>query len=514
MMSNPTKTRISFFILIAALLIFINLMATSHYLMDDALITLRYSYNLGQIGSPVWNEADVHQPSMGYTTPLWMALNSIPAFFSGDRDLLITSARSISILALFAMAILIIREVDRVQISTPAKTAIIIGIFGQAGFAFHVNSAMETILFSCFVLLSVSSYIRYSTFTWAVVFGTLAFLTRPEGAIIVALLVAVHFFKGSPRGALAAGLGFGLVVLLLGLGILAYYGDILPNSLYVKQTSGISMASVRQTVFFIATLVFPYLAMSIYGAVVLKNRQSNLSLLSALALIGYFITVAPLMNVLGRYQWPSFVLLIYGSLPVFEHLIRNSRRYHWVVVALGASILITNVGNFLASNYFATTTGLSMKNLVELGKTMRPYRQADRWLVYHDAGAICYFSNWNCYDTIGLNNRAVAKDEIHLSDLLSFDTAAVVMQNIELSSSTAPEQMNRYKERYREVGYQYVDTYVTLREEKVREVGVMVFAKDEQSVRSMLTHANLQPNIDEQPFYDLYALARWIAKSR
>lgn len=139
----------------ALLLTSITFYATSDYLMDDALITLRYSYNFGQLGSPIWNEADIDNPSMGYTTPLWMILNAIPALFTSDRDALLTSARVIASVGLFVIIIIFSYDIAHRQIQLWAKLVLIVGIFGQAGFAFHVNSAMETILFSSLLLLTV-----------------------------------------------------------------------------------------------------------------------------------------------------------------------------------------------------------------------------------------------------------------------------------------------------------------------------------------------------------------------
>ena len=55
---------------------------TRFYVMDDALITLRYSFHLARHGRAIWNQADVTHPSLGYTTVLWMLLNAIPALLS------------------------------------------------------------------------------------------------------------------------------------------------------------------------------------------------------------------------------------------------------------------------------------------------------------------------------------------------------------------------------------------------------------------------------------------------
>lgn len=511
---NPTSRGVFLLLFLAIILTVIFLALTNNYLMDDALITLRYSYNLGQKGHPIWNEADIHSPSMGYTTTLWMALNAMPAIFTDKRDVLIYSARVLSFLALVLIVVVTCRDIENRDINTVAKMTLVAGIFGQAGFAFHVNSGMETILFSCLALLAITFHQKQPGSWLSFAFGGLSFLTRPEGALIIGILVLDHIRKWELRRAAGFAFGFSLVVIFLGISIYSYYGDWLPNSFYIKQGEGINLASIKQTAFFFATIALPFVAASLYGALVLRSSQSTIGLLAAFMLIGYHLTVAPLMNVLSRYQWPALVLMIYASLPAFETLFRQASRYRPAIIGVVLSFFIINIGNLLATTYFATTTGKAMSNLIQIGKAMEPYRRDNQWLVYHDAGAICYFSNWNCFDTIGLNNREVAKGELSLSDILKSDNAAVVMQNIDLMAPNATERANDFFEDHQGTGYHYVDTYIVLREGSNREFGVMVFAKDETAVRDMFANANLQPNLKPQAFFEIYSFARRVVKNR
>src|SRR5438046_2328930 len=81
-------------------LLFGGIYATRAYLMDDPLITLRYSLNLARHGHAIWNQADAAHPSLGYTTPLWMLLNAIPAFFTDNKDLLVGCCKLIGLIPL------------------------------------------------------------------------------------------------------------------------------------------------------------------------------------------------------------------------------------------------------------------------------------------------------------------------------------------------------------------------------------------------------------------------------
>src|SRR3954465_419881 len=74
--------------------------ATRAYLMDDALITLRYAFHLPRAGQAIWNPADAAHPSLGYTTVAWMLLNALPACFTANKDTLVLAARLLGLLPL------------------------------------------------------------------------------------------------------------------------------------------------------------------------------------------------------------------------------------------------------------------------------------------------------------------------------------------------------------------------------------------------------------------------------
>ena len=77
------------FLIFCILICSCGIYVTRHYYMDDALITLRYSYNFARFGIPIWNQADIKDPSMGYTSILWMGINTLPALFTNNKDILV-----------------------------------------------------------------------------------------------------------------------------------------------------------------------------------------------------------------------------------------------------------------------------------------------------------------------------------------------------------------------------------------------------------------------------------------
>src|SRR5713101_6378824 len=139
-------------------LLFCGIYATRSYVMDDALITLRYSFNLARHGHSIWNQADVSDPSLGYTTILWMLLNAIPAFFTANKDLLVLCCKLIGLIPLAVVVILLVAPISRMPVPRSFRAAVVLVIFSQVVYGFHVNSGMETLLFSCLILFTVYSY--------------------------------------------------------------------------------------------------------------------------------------------------------------------------------------------------------------------------------------------------------------------------------------------------------------------------------------------------------------------
>lgn len=513
---RPSESQARYLIYLIALAVgssIFCLLATADYIMDDAFITLRYSHNFGQIGQPIWNKADIGNPSMGYTTPLWMILNAIPAVFTTDRDALVTFSRLLSFAALVGIIIVTGRAVNKLKIGFGTKLALIAGIFGQAGFAFHVNSGMETILFSFFILVSVVMHCTRPTALWSVIFGLFAFLTRPEGALVVVVLIMDCLRMKMFRHTLMRIVIFSSVVLSLATLLLAYYGDPLPNSFYVKQETGFSDASIIQTAFFIVTIALPFLFLSAYSASGLNNRRSAVFLIVGLVLGAYYLTVSPLMNVLSRYQWPILVLLIYGSLPALESLFTVERyRNKYLLWILALTLIVINSGNLVGSSYFAATSGRAIKNLISIGKAFASERFDGRWMVYHDAGAVCYYSDWNCYDTIGLNNREIAKGILTEDQILKREHSMVVLQNIDLHTQGSERTLQAAMLKYDAYSYHFVDLLTTLREGDNREIAVAVFARNVDEVKSIVDAADVRPDMDAQLFYGIYALVRQLVK--
>jgi len=276
MNTTPATDRREFLALVglSMALLLAGIAATRCYLMDDALITLRYSFNLARHGHAIWNQADAAQPSLGYTTVAWMLLNALPACFTDNKDALVLACKLLGLFPLAGLVLLLVAPISRMPVPFPFRIAVVAAIFSQVLYGFHLNSGMETLLFSCLILLAVRAAAEDDRSIEAYVFGTLAFLTRPEGAVVVGLLLFWDLRRGRTRQAARGGLGFALAALALALVLHAYYGTVLPNAFYVKQRC-VSLSSAKHTVKFLASLALPYLPLAAYAAYRLENTASR-----------------------------------------------------------------------------------------------------------------------------------------------------------------------------------------------------------------------------------------------
>lgn len=499
------------FLSFSLLVSFCGVYITRDYVMDDALITLRYSYNFAELGIPIWNQADLGNPSMGYTSFLWMAINTLPALFIQNKEILVVFAQVFSLMALIGIVILISQEIFDLSMAMYSKYIVVLLIFSQFGYGLHVNSGMETLLFSLFMLLTVRAHAR-NNYKQAYILGLLLFLTRPEGIILVGIMGVWDLLNRRINQAIWGGVFFSIFSIGVLFLLFSWYGDVLPNPFYIKQGNVVNEASLKQTFFFLGTLASPFLILSVYAIFVLKNKVSIYMFSVALIYILYYTTVTPLMNVFSRYQWPSLVLLVYASIPSITFFATNSKKYILQKIVLVSLIIITIIGNNLGASYFATTTGYAAQNLVVIGKKMSEFRDPEKWLIYHDAGAICYFSDWNTLETIGLTNKTIAKNQMQVVDLYKNKNVQIVLQNFDLSNKTGDIRKQEFTELVAQYGYQHVTDIPTLFVAGQRNFVVAVYSRDIDYAKRVFENLNTADEMYPNVSFWLYSFVKKLVK--
>jgi len=395
--------------------------------------------------------------------------------------------------------------------STPWKFLTSLLVFSQFGYGLHVNSAMETMLFSCMLLLTVRAYAE-GQYLPAYAFGALSFLTRPEGAIVMALICGWDLWRRQVKRPVMSAVVF--LFLLAGTSALLYhwYGDVLPNPFYEKQ-GFLNFGAVKRTVFFVVSLAAPFVAMSIHAAFWIRDKMSRYMLMTAFVYILYYLLVDPVMNALSRYQWPSLVMLTFASLPTFRFLFADRRRHRATIGILASSLILLNVANSLGASYFAAATGHFERNAVLIGKRMAKHRDPEKWLVYHDAGAVCYFSDWNTHETVGLTNGQLARKLTTVRDILRNPNSQIVMHNFDLAAGQQGGELE-YAATLSKYGFQHVRDISALSVEGQRNSVIAVYARDTSFADTVFGDLDLIAPLQPSFAHRLYSVVRRIVKGR
>ena len=224
----------------------------------------------------------------------------------------------------------------------------------------------------------------------------------------------------------------------------------------------------------------------------------------------YYTTVDPVMNVMSRYQWPTLVLLICASIPAVAPFYGSIKKYRVYVMALLFMMLIANAGNGLGAAYFASNTGHAMKNLIIIGKAMGEYRSPDKWLVYHDAGAVCYFSDWNTHEIIGLTNGALARGEIKLIDIYKNPNAQIILRNFDLLHEGQQIEKDEFTKMLSQYGYEYVRDLPILSVPGQRGFVVAVYARDPDFAKTVFQDAKMTAPLKPNKLFFFYNMAKEI----
>ncbi|HUM28232.1 MAG TPA: hypothetical protein PKN81_18475, partial [Anaerolineales bacterium] len=212
---------------------------TYYVLFDDAMISMRYAYNLAHGLGPVWNAGERVE---GFTNPLWVGLMALvhllPIGLNETSLVMQIIGASLLTLNLFLVKSILEHFTDDLfaMLAAVALTAFYapLNSYGLLG--------MEVSLLALMLSTVIWLIIRNADFSlhptpW--VYGILAIstLVRFDMAIPYIVIFAVLFFVQKENRKEHLIWGLGLLVLSLGGQTLVrylYYGALLPNTYYLK----------------------------------------------------------------------------------------------------------------------------------------------------------------------------------------------------------------------------------------------------------------------------------------
>jgi hypothetical protein len=153
--------------------------------VDDAFITYRYAHNLATGHGFSYNAG---QPVLSTTAPLWALVLAAGALFWSDIP---TMANTLSAVALGIGAILILLLARRERTPWP-------GVLAAALYVLYpllwLSLGLETVAFLALALGAILAY-RSDHLYWTAVLLALATLTRDDGLILAAVLIADYVLR-------------------------------------------------------------------------------------------------------------------------------------------------------------------------------------------------------------------------------------------------------------------------------------------------------------------------------
>ena len=365
--------------------------------LDDAFISMRYAWNLAHGHGLVFNPGEAVE---GYTNFLWTVLLA-PAALAG-KDMVLWS-KVLGLLCTMATLGLVAWSDRWLGAGARAATWSVL-LLGTSGvFTRWSLSGMEAPLVGVLVLGALLVHARDERGIATGVLAGVAGLGRPDANLVLLAILA----DSSRRGALGRLAGFALVAVPYNAWRVWTYGDLLPNTFYVKV--GGTLASLARGTYYVNDFL---------------GVELGLVLLVALGLFAGERLLAPGIRAMPLYLLVHLLYVVAVGGDVFQ----GFRFFAPVlpVLACCAGIAVTEVrrgaaagavaiaihgGALLANNQLIHSGEISDVG-ERIGKWLRICAPPDAVLATNIAGAVPFYSRLQTIDMLGLNDRHIAHREM------------------------------------------------------------------------------------------------------
>lgn len=420
---------------LVSVLVFVSLICyawINRFVQDDAFISFRYAKNFIKGWGLVFNKGERVE---GYTNFLWTLIMSIPIKMGIDPVLF---SYLLGIL-LFFLSLLLTYKLANLILKSKKQSLLTVFLLGtNYTFSCYATGGMETQLQTAAILISFSLLFAFSSnqksslirlFILSTILAMLI-LIRPDSILFV-LILFTGFYLITKRNNTTHTVIFKKYVVLtipfLTLMIIYliwkidYYGNVLPNTYYVKASGNTSIIhgllySVR---FLTSYWLFPFvIIMLIYLKDLKKNTGNKIKLLAAAILIWtlyiikvggdfmefrFFVPVMPFLFII--LVWMIFNLFQSGKLrSAFVLIIFIGSFYHLLTFHFQSEIESIT---YLKSHLTAPD-----QNWVGTGKRLgRLFKGENVLIAVSPAGAVPYFSNLPSLDMYGLNDPNIAREK-------------------------------------------------------------------------------------------------------
>lgn len=419
---------------------------------DDAYISYRYALNFAQGRGLTFNpETNVFPTSdrvEGYSNLLYVLIMAVAVPIVGQAGVY---GFSVWFNILCAVASLFVFHELIKQRLTPKWRGLALLLFALTpSLWLWASSGMEVALVYLIQLGTVLFVNRVKTDQKRATLGVsvcvaVSILVRADGFLIPLLVVVYLMITRHFRSSALILLSILLTLGALTLWRLGYYGDVLPNTFYVKVagnllyrvTYGLLLLGqivVHQGLWVyligLATVAIRFLARAVSTR--LKEISLSFEVMFGLAWLGYWIYIGGDVYY-DRFLMPLFALgivILFGRL---DEMIPDLQKRGLVLIAAGLVIVqLLTLG--IDSRFFYTTKKYDA--WLVLGNFLRQ-NYWGKTLAVDAAGKIPYISGLNALDMLGLNDRYIGKQTPRADMIghMKFDSAYVFAQSPNLISA-------------------------------------------------------------------------------
>lgn len=409
------------------------------FVQDDSFISFRYAYNLVHGHGLTWNVGS-EVPVEGYTNFLWVLLVALGMLFGLDPE-----PWSIFLgLTCAAFTLYFTYRLSLVVSSDRRSSLIAIALLGtNYSFSCYMTGGLETQLQAC--LITAIAYVVVELFTRRrraslgflvslSLLCTLAELTRLDSVLLWGLFVSAAVIVSVRHCTDRSECVIDLAAVLLPFGVVvgawfawkySYYGELVPNTFHVK-AAGLSVETLRNGWSYCWAFVSAYglWVFVVLGVVLAKKFAPDIRHYLLLGTVLIWLTYV--VKVGGdfmefRLLVPVLPLVFVLSAEVLRKCVRPALG---VVVAVAIALTSAEyASNYPGSRMIESVTQLG--NHVDLSPKSWRYAGIALGELFGDsaepvtiatgaAGAIPYFSRLRAIDTLGLNDRWVARNGVEL----------------------------------------------------------------------------------------------------
>jgi hypothetical protein len=373
-------------------------------LFDDAMISMRYAWNLAHGKGCTWNPGEYVQ---GYTTPLMVGIMALPcAVLSKSAACL--AVQLFGIPTVLGIALFTRRLCQFISDNRWLPVISFVAILAYYPLSYWSLMGMETGVVCLCTLVAINSALRQESLRSTIAM-CLAFIARPD-CLVVAALLLVFLYLANKRKAL---LGAGILAVVVG-GVFAsqylYYGDPFPNPYTLKIDGYPLLGRIRRGAGFITPFLasaLPLLAFAMAGLATKTSRVRYQLLLICCAVIAYQIYV-------GGDPWPYWRMLtpmMPAALALAVVGAQSTMRGHTLATAgaILAAIILCDLQflpelALLETPYKADENGRNLNEAILLNRVLRPGSS----IGVEYAGVLPYYTDFRAIDFLGKNDRHIA----------------------------------------------------------------------------------------------------------